>query len=104
MRQGKRSSLFFDESLIFYGFIFIFGGKFMNDVTIGELYLKCLMDLVPLQSKFFPAKFFFCILEKGNLAGKKLLGKRVNLLCKEGFPCLTMAQDVSRSHPAPQKA
>ncbi len=31
-----------------------------------------------LPSKFFPAKFFFCILEKGNLAGK-------NLLCKGGF-------------------
>jgi hypothetical protein len=43
------------------------------------------MDLVPLQSKFFPAKFFFCILEKGILAGKNLLFKRVNLLCKEGF-------------------
>jgi hypothetical protein len=28
---------------------------------------------------FFPAKIFFCILEKGNLAGKKLL-------CKEGYP------------------
>jgi hypothetical protein len=43
------------------------------------------MDLVPLQSKFFPAKFFFCILEKGILAGKNLLFKRVNLLSKEGF-------------------
>jgi hypothetical protein len=31
-----------------------------------------------LQSKFFPAKFFFCILDKGVLAGK-------NLLCKEGY-------------------
>jgi hypothetical protein len=29
------------------------------------------IDLVPLQSKFFPANFiFFCILEKGILAGK----------------------------------
>ncbi len=36
------------------------------------------MDPVPLQSKFFPAKFFFCILEKGILAGKKSL-------CKEGY-------------------
>jgi hypothetical protein len=27
---------------------------------------------------FFPAKFFFCILKKGILAGK-------NLLCKEGY-------------------
>jgi hypothetical protein len=34
-----------------------------------------LLDPVPLQSKFFPAKN---ILEKKNLAGK-------NLLCKEGF-------------------
>jgi hypothetical protein len=33
------------------------------------------MNLGPLQSKFSPAKFFFCILEKGNLAGKNLLGK-----------------------------
>jgi hypothetical protein len=38
-----------------------------------------------LPSKFFPANFFFYILEKGNLAGKNLLSKRVNLLCKEGF-------------------
>jgi hypothetical protein len=38
-----------------------------------------------LPSKFLIAKFFFCILEKGILAGKNLLGKRVNLLCKEGF-------------------
>jgi hypothetical protein len=26
--------------------------------------------LILLQSKFFPAKFFFCILENGILAGK----------------------------------
>jgi hypothetical protein len=31
-----------------------------------------------LQSTFFPAKFFFSNLEKGILAGKKLL-------CKEGY-------------------
>jgi hypothetical protein len=37
------------------------------------------MELVHFQSNFFPAKFFFCILEKGILA---LAGK--NLLCKEG--------------------
>ncbi len=43
------------------------------------------LDLVPLQSKFFPTKSFFYILEKGILAGKRLLFKRVNLLCKEGF-------------------
>jgi hypothetical protein len=36
------------------------------------------MDLVPSQSKFFPAKFFHCILEKEILARK-------NLLCKGGF-------------------
>jgi hypothetical protein len=28
---------------------------------------------------FFPAKFFFSLLEEGILAGK-------NLLCKEGYP------------------
>jgi hypothetical protein len=44
-----------------------------------------LFGLVPLQSKFFPAKFFFCILETEILAGKSLLGKRVKLLCKESF-------------------
>jgi hypothetical protein len=33
----------------------------------------------------FSRQIFFCILEKGNLAGKKLLGKRFNLLYKEGF-------------------
>jgi hypothetical protein len=43
------------------------------------------INLVLLQSKFFPAKFLFCILEKGILAGKTLLIKIVNLLCKEGF-------------------
>jgi hypothetical protein len=37
------------------------------------------VDLVHLQSKFFPAKFFFCILEKGILAGKK------STLQKSGF-------------------
>jgi hypothetical protein len=36
----------------------------------------------------FPAKFFFCISEKGILAGKSLFFKRVNLLCKEGFSFL----------------
>jgi hypothetical protein len=53
-------------------------------------------DLTPLQSKihsfakyFFPAKFFFCILEKENLAGKNLLFKRVNLLCKGVFALLS---------------
>jgi hypothetical protein len=44
-----------------------------------------------LQSKFFPAKFFYCILEKGILAGKNLLFKRVKLLCKEGFSFLNFA-------------
>jgi hypothetical protein len=34
--------------------------------------------LIHLQSNFFHAKFFFCILEKGILAGKKLL-------CKEDY-------------------
>ncbi len=34
---------------------------------------------------FFPAKFYFRILKKENLTGKNLLGKRVNLLCIEGF-------------------
>jgi hypothetical protein len=38
-----------------------------------------------MQCEFFPAKFYFCILEKGILAGKNLLFKRVNLLCEEGF-------------------
>jgi hypothetical protein len=38
-----------------------------------------------LQSNFFPAKFFFGILEKGILAGKNLLFERVKLLGKEGF-------------------
>ncbi len=33
-------------------------------------------DLVPLQSKFFHAKFFFCILEKGILVGKKFTLQR----------------------------
>jgi hypothetical protein len=42
-------------------------------------------DLVFLQSKFLPATFFFCVLEKGILAGKNLLFKRVNLFCKKGF-------------------
>jgi hypothetical protein len=41
------------------------------------------LDLVPLQSNFFPVKFLFCILEKGILAGK-------NLLYKEGFSILNM--------------
>jgi hypothetical protein len=51
-----------------------------------------MLVLVHLQSNFFPAKFFFCILEKGILAGKKLLGKRVNLLCKEGFSFVNFQQ------------
>jgi hypothetical protein len=34
------------------------------------------MDLIHLQSKFFPAKCFFCILEKGILAGKKFTLQR----------------------------
>jgi hypothetical protein len=38
-----------------------------------------------LQNNFFTEKFFFCILEMGILAGKNLLIKRMNLLCKEGF-------------------
>jgi hypothetical protein len=29
------------------------------------------LDFIPLQSKFFPAKFFFGILEKENFGGKK---------------------------------
>ncbi len=45
----------------------------------------CKVKFTLLQSKFFPAKFFFCILKKGNFGGEKLLFKRVNLLCKEGF-------------------
>jgi hypothetical protein len=36
-----------------------------------------------LQSKFFPAKILFCILEKGILAGK-------NLLCKEGYSMINL--------------
>jgi hypothetical protein len=52
---------------------------------MSEFFNKKNFDLVPLQSKFFPAKFFFCILEKENLAGKNLLGKRVSLLYKERF-------------------
>jgi hypothetical protein len=50
------------------------------------------MDLVHLQSKlthllsnFFSRQFFFCIFEKGILVGKKLLCKRVSLLCKESY-------------------
>ncbi len=39
---------------------------------------KYINDLIHLQSNFFPAKIFFCILEKRILAGNKLL-------CKEGF-------------------
>ncbi len=34
---------------------------------------------------FFPAKFFSCILEKENLAGKKLLFKRVNSTLQRSF-------------------
>ncbi len=44
-----------------------------------------------LKSKFFPTKFFFCILEKGILAAKNLLFKRVNLLCKGGFSIIIRA-------------
>jgi hypothetical protein len=46
-------------------------------------------DLVPLQSNFFPAKFFFCILEKGNLAGKNLLGK-------DGFSFLEFFENLQK--------
>jgi hypothetical protein len=53
--------------------------------TGGREVLKLGLNLVPLQSKFFPAKFSLRILEKEILAGKNLLFKRVNLLCKEGF-------------------
>jgi hypothetical protein len=53
---------FSDKFLIFF-FLIIF----------REAFLGLEMDLVPLQSKFFPAKIFFCILEKGILAGKNLL-------------------------------
>jgi hypothetical protein len=41
--------------------------------------LGVIISLVPLQSKIFPAKFFFCILEEEILAGKNLLFKKVNL-------------------------
>ncbi len=34
---------------------------------------------------FFPAKFFSCILEKENLAGKNLLFKRVNSTLQRSF-------------------
>ncbi len=44
----------------------------------------CKVKFTLLQSKFFPAIFFFCILEKGILAGKNLLDIRVNQNCKEG--------------------
>jgi hypothetical protein len=33
----------------------------------------------------FSAKFFFCILENGIVAGKYLLSKRVILVCKECY-------------------
>jgi hypothetical protein len=42
------------------------------------------MVLVPLQIKFFPAKFFICILEKGILAGKNLLFKIDNIIRTAG--------------------
>jgi hypothetical protein len=54
------------------------GTGILGSSSTEYLVLFC-MDFVLLLSKFFPAKFFFCILEKGNLAGKNLLGK-------EGFP------------------
>ncbi len=38
--------------------------------------------LTLLKSKFFPAKIPFSKIQKKNLAGKKLLFKRVSLLCK----------------------
>jgi hypothetical protein len=50
-------------------------------IFIGAWDIK---DLVPLQSKFFPAKFSF-LLWKREFWREKLLFKRVNLLCKEGF-------------------
>jgi hypothetical protein len=37
---------------------------------------RIILDLIHLQSKFFPAKFFFCILEKRILAGKKFTLQR----------------------------
>jgi hypothetical protein len=43
------------------------------------------LDLVPLQSKFFPPNFSFAFWKREFLAGKNLFGKRANLLCKEGF-------------------
>jgi hypothetical protein len=58
---------------------------FKNFVKNILKYERAEKDLVPLQSKFFPAKFFFCNLKKGFLAGKNLLIKRVKLLCKEGY-------------------
>ncbi len=43
-----------------------------NSLSTIRIRLKKL-DLVPLQSKFFPTKIFICILEKEILAGKNLL-------------------------------
>jgi hypothetical protein len=47
--------------------------------------MKNIKVIIPLQSNFFPAKFFFGFWKLGILAGKNLLFKRVNLLHKEGF-------------------
>jgi hypothetical protein len=46
--------------------------------------LLCKVEFTLLQS-IFPAKFFSCILEKENLAGKNLLFKRVNSTLQRSF-------------------
>jgi hypothetical protein len=56
----------------FFIFIFIFGlGQG------GQIFLS-VVEISDAPRSFFPAKFFFYILEKEVLAGKKLL-------CKEGY-------------------
>jgi hypothetical protein len=38
------------------------------------------LDLVHLQSNFFPAKFFFCIFKQGILAGKNITLLRMEFI------------------------
>jgi hypothetical protein len=63
--------------------LFLWGpGELESQVKLGI----AKKDLMPLQSKFFPAKFFFCILEKETLAGKSFLFKKWIYLAKKVFP------------------
>ncbi len=51
-------------------FDFPYVSEELTDKSNKKIFFFGENDLIPLQSKFFPAKIFFCILEKGFLAVK----------------------------------